>query len=264
MDATSERGGGLRQKPFAILVMFAGLVYTGVALLAVMVEFGFFDPSILAFGALFLVAGFLVLWRKRWTPVVGLALSLLFLAFYIPIIGEIVSNPANSGFWLVITVVPLLGLVAVFAILSLWKWKQGLAHTPYLASPKSSGGLFTVAIIGFVLGGLLIGGLSGGTISRLLNGGVKSANIVIVPNAAQVTPAYSPPSFPARVGVPVTWFNQDPTTHTVTSLNGTELNSGNILSGVYFTHTFAQAGTYDYYCTIHPTMRGTVLVTPWP
>jgi len=262
MEATSERVGGLRQKPFAILVMFAGLVYTGVALLAVMVQFGFFDPSILVFGALFLAAGFLVLWGKRWTPVIGLAMSLLFLAFYIPIIGEIVSNPANSGFWLVITVVPLLGLVAVFAILSVLKWKQGLAHTPYLASPKSSGGLLTVAVMGFVLGGLVIGGLSGGTISRLLGGGVQSADVVIVPNAAQVTPAYSPPSFPARVGVPVTWFNQDPTTHTVTSLNGTELNSGNILAGVSFTHTFAQAGTYDYYCTLHPMMRGTVVVTP--
>ena len=61
----------------------------------------------------------------------------------------------------------------------------------------------------------------------------------------------------------MTWFNQDPTTHTVTSLNGTELNSGNILAGVSFTHTFAQAGTYDYYCTLHPMMRGTVVVTPW-
>jgi plastocyanin len=261
MDATSERVG-LRQRPFAIFVMFAGLAYAGVALLALMVEFGFFDPSILVFAALFLVAGFLVLWGKRWTPVIGLALSLLFLAFYIPFIGEIVSNPANSGFWLVITVLPLLGLVAVFAILSLLKWKQGLAQTPYLASPKSSGGLLTVLVIGFVFGGLVIGGLSGGTISRLLNGGVKSANIVIVPNAAQVRPAYAPPSFSARVGVPVTWFNQDPTTHTVTSLNGTELDSGYLVSGAPFTHTFTQAGTYDYYCTIHTMMRGTVVVTP--
>jgi plastocyanin len=263
MEAAAARGGGIRQKPFAIFVMFAGLMYTGVALLSVMVQFGFFDPSIVVFGGLFLVAGLLVLWGKRWTPVAGLALSLLFLGVYIPLIGEVLSNPANSGFWLVITVLPLLGLVAVFAILSLLKWKQGLAHTPYLASPKSSGGLLTVAVLGFVLGGLVIGGLSGGTIGRLLSGGVKSADIVIPPNAAQVKPAYSPPSFSATVGVPVTWFNQDPITHTVTSVNGTELNSGNILAGESFTHTFTQAGTYDYYCTIHPmTMRATVVVTP--
>ncbi len=261
MEAASGRVGGLRQKPFAILVMFAGLVYTGVALLGVMVQFAFFDPSILAFGALFIVGGFLVLWGKSWSLVIGLALSVLFIALYVPLIGEIISNPANSGFWLVITVLPLLLLVAVFAIASLIKWKQGLAQTPYLASPKSSGGLLTVAVVGFALGGLVIGGLAGGTIARLLGGGVQSANIIIVPNAVQVRPAYSPPSFRAMVGIAVTWFNEDPTTHTVTSVNGTELNSGNILSGVSFAHTFTQAGTYDYYCTIHPLMRGTVVVS---
>src|SRR5438093_7013590 len=147
MEATSGRVG-IREKPFAILVMFAGLVYTGVALLAAMVQFGFFDPSILAFGALFLVAGILVLWGKPWSLVIGLVLSLLFVALYIPMLGDIVSNPANSGFWLVITVVPLLVLVAVFAIVSLVKWKQGLAQTPYLATAKSFGGLLTVAVVG--------------------------------------------------------------------------------------------------------------------
>ena len=131
--------GGVRQKPFAILVMAAGLVYTGVALLAVKVQFGFFDPSILAFGVLFLVGGFLVLWGKRWSLVIGLGLSLLFIAVYIPLIGEIISNPANSGFWLVITVLPLLGLVAVFAIASLLKWKKASRRRPTWSRPSRPG-----------------------------------------------------------------------------------------------------------------------------
>src|SRR5438093_723305 len=96
MEATSGRVG-IREKPFAILVMFAGLVYTGVALLAAMVQFGFFDPSILAFGALFLVAGILILWGKPWSLVIGLVLSLLLVALYIPMLGDIVSWPGMRG-----------------------------------------------------------------------------------------------------------------------------------------------------------------------
>jgi plastocyanin len=32
-------------------------------------------------------------------------------------------------------------------------------------------------------------------------------------------------------------------------------------TGATFTHTFATAGTFDYVCSIHPMMRGTVVVT---
>ena len=40
-----------------------------------------------------------------------------------------------------------------------------------------------------------------------------------------------------------------------------ELNSGNILGGATFPHTFANAGTYPYKCSIHGVMTGTVTVT---
>ncbi len=42
-----------------------------------------------------------------------------------------------------------------------------------------------------------------------------------------------------------------------------ELNSGNIVNGGTYVHTFATAGTYDYHCTIHGiTMSGSVTVVP--
>jgi plastocyanin len=212
---------GIFQKPFAILVIFAGLVYAGLALFGVMLQYGFFDPSIAAFGAIFIAVGGLVLWGKRWSLVPAAVLGILFLALYLPVVVEILTNPGNSGFWLTITALPVLFLVTIFSILSLWKWKAGLAQTAYLASPRSAGGLFTLAIIGFIIGGLVIGGFSAGTIARLLGGGGQSADITIVDNAmAKGDHAYSPANFTVRLGVKVTWFNADTTTHTVTSLPG--------------------------------------------
>jgi plastocyanin len=39
-----------------------------------------------------------------------------------------------------------------------------------------------------------------------------------------------------------------------------ELNSGNIGTGNSFTHQFNTAGTFNYHCTHHPSMTGSVVV----
>jgi len=263
--ASPSRGfAALKEKPFAVLVISGALIVVGLSFFLLMAVYRFFDSTVAIFGAVFIAVGILAFWGKRWWALVPAAgLSVFFLIVYTPFVADIFVNPAAQGFWLAVTLVPLLILTLVFSILSLAKWRKGLAATPYLASAKSSGGFLTVAVIGFIIGGLVIGGFAAGTINRLLNGGGQSFDVKIVTNAATVMPAYSPASFHAKVGVPVTWFNQDTIAHTVTSVNGSELNSGNIASGAFFTHTFTQAGTYDYYCTIHPGMRGTVVVTPF-
>lgn len=56
-------------------------------------------------------------------------------------------------------------------------------------------------------------------------------------------------------------MNRDATTHTVTD-NNKAFDSGNIASGATYKYTFTTAGTYQYYCTIHPFMKGTIVVTP--
>ena len=64
----------------------------------------------------------------------------------------------------------------------------------------------------------------------------------------------------------VTWTNGDTnnggTDHTVTSLpgNGTILSSGIMAEGANFTQTFTTPGTYEYHCTIHSWMTGSVVV----
>ncbi len=72
---------------------------------------------------------------------------------------------------------------------------------------------------------------------------------------------YTPQSFTVKVGGSVTWVNRDATTHTVTD-NNKAFDSGNIASGATYKYTFTTAGTYQYYCTIHPFMKGTIVVTP--
>jgi plastocyanin len=71
--------------------------------------------------------------------------------------------------------------------------------------------------------------------------------------------AFDPASITIKAGESVTWTNQDSPTHTITADNG-EFDSGNIASGATYSFTFAKAGTYPYHCTIHPSMKGTVVV----
>lgn len=57
----------------------------------------------------------------------------------------------------------------------------------------------------------------------------------------------------------VTFANKDITKHTVTATDGS-FNSGDILAGQSWTHTFSTAGTFTYYCIYHGWMRATVVV----
>ena len=65
-----------------------------------------------------------------------------------------------------------------------------------------------------------------------------------------------------KVGKTVTWVNKDTVTHTVTSDASSLFDSGFMPTGATFQFTFTTAGTYPYYCTVHPFMKGTIVVTP--
>ncbi|WP_371400536.1 cupredoxin domain-containing protein [Kribbella sp. NBC_00662] len=74
--------------------------------------------------------------------------------------------------------------------------------------------------------------------------------------------AFGPQSVTVKVGTTVTWTNDDQDPHTVTSQNGSgPLKSSTLQKGDKFQYKFTKAGTFDYLCTIHPFMTGTVVVT---
>src|SRR2546428_9257898 len=160
----------MRQKPFALWVIAGGLWYSGLGPLSPTIQFaiagGLAGGGILlilfVFIAIFLISGAFSFLGKRWAFAVGAAMSILLLALFGPNIATSLSTPAESSFWIGISIVPLLILVLIFAVLAYRNAKTGLEHKPYLSSVKSTGGLLTVAVIGFVIGGLVVGAIGGG------------------------------------------------------------------------------------------------------
>src|SRR5450759_2913612 len=71
--------------------------------------------------------------------------------------------------------------------------------------------------------------------------------------------AFNPSSITVAAGTTITWTNKDAVTHTVTSKTNA-FDSGSLSTGSTFSFTFATAGTYSYYCKVHPSMVATVTV----
>ncbi|HEY4526687.1 MAG TPA: peptidoglycan-binding protein [Candidatus Paceibacterota bacterium] len=61
-------------------------------------------------------------------------------------------------------------------------------------------------------------------------------------------------------GTRVTWENDDTIDHTVTSLSSYYFASGTLDPGEDYSHTFNTRGTFSYFCSLHPEMRGTIIV----
>ncbi len=72
--------------------------------------------------------------------------------------------------------------------------------------------------------------------------------------------SFQPQTINVTAGTTVTWTNLDSVTHTVTSDTGL-FDSGSLSTGQTFSRTFNTAGSYDYHCSIHPSMTGSVIVT---
>jgi amicyanin len=73
--------------------------------------------------------------------------------------------------------------------------------------------------------------------------------------------AYSPATLTITVGDTVTWTNHDSAPHNVVVSDGPEkFTSPTLQTGQSFSYTFTKAGTYAYYCSIHPNMKASVTV----
>lgn len=70
---------------------------------------------------------------------------------------------------------------------------------------------------------------------------------------------FTPGTTSVHVGDTVTWVNNGPSPHSATANNGS-FNTGVLKKGQSGSHTFTQAGTFTYFCSVHPFMHGTIVV----
>ena len=87
-----------------------------------------------------------------------------------------------------------------------------------------------------------------------LNASPVATNSVNIANFA-----FSPAVITVKVGTAVTWTDMDQDAHTV-AIKGAPVSQA-LQNADTFTHTFGQAGSFSYICSIHPLMRGMVIVT---
>ena len=70
---------------------------------------------------------------------------------------------------------------------------------------------------------------------------------------------YDPDPVVVQTGGKVIWLNEDTAPHTATADDGS-FDTGTLERGKLKSESFKQAGTFTYFCEIHPTMHGTVEV----
>jgi plastocyanin len=98
----------------------------------------------------------------------------------------------------------------------------------------------------------------------LLLGGSSSARANDQPSAATAEVkidnfSFAPQTLTVAVGTTVTWTNRDDIPHTVVSTDGV-FKSKVRDTDEKFSYTFAKAGTYPYFCSVHPKMTGKIVV----
>jgi len=71
--------------------------------------------------------------------------------------------------------------------------------------------------------------------------------------------SFTPASITVPVGTEVTWTNRDDIPHNVVSEDHS-MKSKVLDTDEKFTFTFTKPGTYSYFCSLHPKMKGTVVV----
>ena len=135
--------------------------------------------------------------------------------------------------------------------------------------------LMTSLTILAVAGGLALLLVSGMAVA-LPAASAQSTVVVKIPvgagAGASAAPGFSPENVTVVIGVnnTVMWTNNDTnnggTDHTVTSSSipsgAAPFDSGTMKEGATFVQTFTTPGTYEYHCSIHSWMKGSVVVLP--
>jgi plastocyanin len=72
--------------------------------------------------------------------------------------------------------------------------------------------------------------------------------------------AFNPQTITVKSGEKVIWINRDDEPHTIVSVGKQFKKSTALDTDQEFTITAGAPGTYDYFCSVHPKMTGTIVV----
>jgi plastocyanin len=103
-------------------------------------------------------------------------------------------------------------------------------------------------VVAMILGPVVGAMLAFGTVAA------QDANVVTIDNFT-----FSPKELTVAVGTTVKWVNHDDIPHTVVNADKV-FRSKALDTDDAFSYTFASAGTFDYFCGLHPHMVGKVIV----
>ena len=114
-------------------------------------------------------------------------------------------------------------------------------------------------------------------LAALVSGGhvAVAADNAVAASAAAATPAaaapveifidnftFGPNVLTVKAGTTVRWVNRDDIPHTILDKQRKVFRSKVLDTEDAFSFTFTQAGSYDYFCGLHPHMTGQIIVTP--
>ena len=72
---------------------------------------------------------------------------------------------------------------------------------------------------------------------------------------------FAPPTLTVKAGTKVVWINNDDVPHLIVNIQNRFRQSPILDTGQRFTTTLTRPGTYDYFCSLHPMMKGKIIVT---
>jgi plastocyanin len=113
-------------------------------------------------------------------------------------------------------------------------------------------------IVAMLLGSIFKAMLASGTVAaqdvNVAKADVATANVITIDNFT-----FGPKELTVPAGTTVQWVNHDDIPHTVVEKN-LSFRSKALDTDNTFSHTFASAGTFEYFCGLHPHMVGKIIV----
>ena len=110
------------------------------------------------------------------------------------------------------------------------------------------------AISRAVIAAMLVGPVVGAMLAVAAVAAQDAANVITIDNFT-----FTPPELTVAVGTTIKWVNHDDIPHSVVNKDKA-FRSKALDTDDSFSHTFAGAGTFDYFCGLHPHMVGKVIV----